>query len=479
MPPRCEKRSAHKQLGWKAQSVRVALGLVATCLIALGCGCKRSGDKAAAGGGAKKHQAPHAELGRNGKPTSSTTSLAGDLPNSLIVAYAQFPVSADGQVGTQPGAARLEIVSRRGGAWVVEAIEDPESNVFHKALWYTPATGKAGILTLGGSAAIVKLWRHVAGGGWRAETLWKESFGGRFDRMRDAEVADLYGNGSSAIAVGTHDQGVVAVLRPRGHRFDVERLVRRPNTFIHEIEIGDLDGDGTLEVYATPSEPNKLSGGVQRGSVVRYIPRRARSAAADESPVVADLGNRHAKEIFVGDVDGDGRDELYVAVEALTRGEDPDVTLVEPVEIRRYDATTPPTQGRVIARIPDRLCRFLTAGDVDGDGRRELVAAAFRSGLWMLRPGKQAADAWGVDRIDGDSAGFEHAALLSDLDGDGKAELYVAADEQGELRQYQWVDGRPQRRVIIKRREPRSRLTWNITAAPVQAAQPLTATPAQ
>ena len=105
---------------------------------------------------------------------------------------------------------------------------------------------------------------------------------------------------------------------------------------MHEIEIGDLDRDGKPEVYATPSEPNRLEAGAsQAGHVVRYVP-----AAGKKREVVADLGERHAKEILAGDVDGDGTDELYVSVE----GDVNDAKqLVHKVEIRRYDAGTPPT----------------------------------------------------------------------------------------------------------------------------------------
>ncbi|TFG97580.1 MAG: hypothetical protein E4H11_01735, partial [Myxococcales bacterium] len=101
--------------------------------------------------------------------------------------------------------------------------------------------------------------------------------------------------------------------------------------------------------------------------------------------VVADLGERHAKEILVEDFDGNGRDELYVSVEGTTG---PDgKQLLEPVEIRVYEAGTPATGGVRIATLPDRLTRFLTAGDVDGDGRKEMIAASFSSGVWLLRPG--------------------------------------------------------------------------------------------
>ena len=56
---------------------------------------------------------------------------------------------------------------------------------------------------------------------------------------------------------------------------------------------------------------------------------------------------------------------------------------------------------------------------------------------------------------------------MADLDGDGTDELYVAADTQGELRRYLWINGRPRRQMIHSRAEPRQRMTWNIMPAPV------------
>jgi len=382
-----------------------------------------------------------------------------------LIGYAQFEV-ADGKVTSKPGPARLEMLWRADGKWQTRALEDPKSNVFHKAMAYTPPGGAPGILTFAGMEAAVKLWQPD-GGEFKPTTLWTEKFGGKFDRMRDAEIADVYGDGKPAIVVGTHDQGVVAALRPDGKGgYAVERLGAKKDTFVHEIEIGDLNGDKVLEVYATPSEPNTLDGDEQHGVVWRFVPKEKKGP-----DVVADLGNRHAKEIYVGDVDGDGRDELYVAVEALTERSGGSVQLVEPVEIRRYDADTPPDKGLLVATLPDRLCRFLTVGDVDGDGDREMIAAAFRSGVWLLSPPRGAeakTGKWKVENIDRESSGFEHAALLADLDGNGQDELYVAADEQGELRRYVFgKDGRPKRETIHRRELPGQMMTWNLMPAPL------------
>lgn len=393
--------------------------------------------------------------------SAPTDGVPATLPRALLVTYAQFRTGENGEV--QPGPARLEILRREGGEWHSEVLEDPESNVFHKAMLYERAGAPPAILTIGGMQAIVKLWRRDAGNGWTAETLWKERFGGRFDRMRDVEVAELYQGEPPAILVGTHDQGVVAMLRGQAAGFELTRLDGARNTFIHEIEIGDLDRDGTLEVYASASEPNTLNGGPQPGHIYRYIPQRG-----GRREVVADFGQRHAKEILVADVDGDGRDELYAAVEALTAGGDRASEIREPVEIRRFDQ--PPTAGStVIAQISDRFTRFLTAGDFDGDGKRELVVATFGSGLWLLRPPAAAGAEWSLENFERDSGGWEHTSLLADLDGDGRDELYVASDNHGELRRYDWVDGHPVRSVVTRRESARSMITWNIMPAPVAA----------
>jgi hypothetical protein len=272
--------------------------------------------------------------------------------------------------------------------------------------------------------------------------------------MRDAELADLDGDGAPELAVATHDQGVVAVVKPSpGGGFAVTELDREADTFVHEIEVGDLDGDGSIEVYATPSEPNRLDGTPQPGKVVRYVPKLGQGRT-----LVADLGQRHAKEILVADVDGDGRDELYVSVEAAEGGN---------LEILRYDAGTEPTAGRAVATLADPMCRFLVAADFDGDGKREMVASAKDTGVWLLRPGADPKAPWKVSLIDGRSKGFEHATLAADLDADGDAELYVASDDDKEVRRYVFADGKFQRETIYRREGGDSILTWNLTQVPV------------
>src|SRR5947199_1270184 len=72
---------------------------------------------------------------------------------SLVLALAVLGENADGSPKTLPG--QLGILTRKGGKWEHRTLEDTNNNVFHKAMAY----GSEGLLTLGGTKAVVKLWR--------------------------------------------------------------------------------------------------------------------------------------------------------------------------------------------------------------------------------------------------------------------------------------------------------------------------------
>jgi len=395
------------------------------------------------------------------KPVVAKPTTPDDLPLALVLGLSAFAEREPGDEGMpQPLPAELEFIARRGGEWVTTTMTDSDSNVFHKALAYEMPDGKMALLTGGGSKAIVKLWTKKEGQ-LESQTLWEKDFGGRFSRIRDIEVGDIDGNGTNVIVVATHDQGVVAVIRPKAGGYAVTELDAEENTFVHEIELGDVDGDGTIEIYATPSEPNRLDGSSQSGRVVRYTP-----AKGEGRVVVADLGERHAKEILVDDLDGNGSDELYVLVEGQKNPEGRG--LLHRTEIWRYESDTPPDQGVVIAELDDRLGRFMTPSDLDGDGKKEIVVALFQKGVWWLRPGEDPTKPWRKKAIDRRSSSFEHAVIATDLDGDGLQELYVASDNDKALRRYVWDGRRMSKQVIYKRGDNRSILTWNIMPIPVE-----------
>jgi hypothetical protein len=387
-------------------------------------------------------------------PEPVQQALSGPKRPALLLAQAWFWTDAEGR--PKPGPARLDIWREGSGGWEYTRLEDADSNVFHKAMPY-----EDGILTIGAEGAMLKKWTF-ADGQWKASKLWEKSWGGRFNRLRDVEIGDVDHDGEQELIIATHDAGVVAVVDFGKNGVKTTEMDGKPDTFIHEIEIGDIDGDGKLEFFATPSDRNRANQS-QAGGVVMY---RWNGKTYERSWVEHQEGT-HAKEILAEDMDGDGKTELFSVLEAEVDPKDK-TRLIKPVEIRQYTLGDDGTfSHHVVATIDDRLTRFLVPGDFDGDGQKELIAASFKRGIFYLTPptgGGTETERWNVTLVDRDSSGFEHAVYATDLDGDGTIELYVAADDQRELRRYDYQgDGTFKKTMLGKLDE--DVITWNITDA--------------
>ena len=361
----------------------------------------------------------------------------------------------DGKMMPKPGPATLVIVRKTPDGWEDVLLQDPESNVFHKAMMCPEEWKSNSIITIGAVEAALKIWTWVEGA-WQSETLWKTKFGGKWDRLRDIEIGDVTGDGVDEMVIATHDQGVIGVVRKTPDGWEINELNRMEGTFVHEIEIGDVDGDGKAEFFATPSEPNKATIESQPGQVIMY----RWDGEKFERTVVDSFTESHAKEILAADLDGDGISTLFSVREAVTRKAESGgrTKVIEPVQIIQYSFDGEKIGKKVVVTLDDHQCRFLTAGDVDGDGKGDLVAAAMKSGLWVMR--LQEDGEWKVGSIDRSSSGYEHTTLIADLEGDGKREIYVAADDQEELRRYEW-DGK---RFVKEAMLPiaGSAITWNL-----------------
>jgi len=385
-----------------------------------------------------------------GEYKAKQESIHGDPAPTLVLSQAWFLKDAQGK--SQPGPARLEIWRKLPMGWFPRLLEDEESNVFHKAI----IGDDRSILTIGAMGANLKRWTYDSEKkGWNQSTLWSQSWGGKFDRLRDIEVGDVDGDGADEYVIATHDYGVIAVYNPAtdGAEAEIIELDKKADTFVHEIEIGDVDGDGKNEFFATPSDRNKASVS-QHGEVVMY-----KWDGKTYARSVVDPGKgTHAKEILTADIDGDGKDELFSVQEAVLENK----KMVKPVTIRQYTRNNEGSFDYTeIAQIQDTMTRFIIAEDFDGDGTKELIAAAKKTGLYRIEKG---ADGWTVNLFDDNSSSFEHAIVAFDENGDGTPELYVAADNQQELKRYEWNnETKTFKKTVLGKLQP-SVFTWNIAA---------------
>lgn len=341
--------------------------------------------------------------------------------------------------GVLPGArvsivAPSEVGATAGSAtWTeIDAIEDPASAAFHHALPFVGAKGERGILTIGAAEARLVHWTRI-GGEWHASVIWAGEFGGEpsAQRLRDVALGDVDGDGADEIVLVTHDRGVVLVLDEKGGTYaatEVDRTdVEGQTVWIHEVEVGDTDGDGLAEIYCTPSSPSGVQG-PPTGTILRY----QRGTDGDfERSVIESRGSSAIVEILLADLDGAGVPQLFAVVQSLKGVNDA-------VEVWRYDLSKLEPVGTSIATLPGKTCRFLEDGDLDGDGRRELVAATAQQGIYVIR--LRDSGSWLRQRLARGSvtAGFEHPILVHDLDGDGRDEVLVASDRHRKLQSFRW-----------------------------------------
>lgn len=378
----------------------------------------------------------------------------GGSHEGLMLAQAQFLPD------NKPGAAKLSILrpaATDGEPWTEEVIEDPESNVFHKAIAFEIAPGDRGILTIGGDAARLVFWRRGAEG-WSPDVLWQGEWGGEHNRLRDIEIGDVTGDGQEELVVATHDQGVVLVFERKGGKFEALEIDRKPDIFVHEIELGDADGDGVLEIFATPSARNRGDEKEQPGDIVMFDYADGKFVKT----VLEHFPTRHVKEILWASLDPGKERTLFAAVEgegAMVAGAAGDSSLLKVYRFRDGKA-----EAEEMTSLPGKLCRFLNCGDTDGDGRRELVASTGYNGIYTVW---REDDGWKRKKIvpESVSSGFEHATFLLDWDRDGRDDLFVASDKQNQVNRFHFD---PSKNTYAKQtlREMKLDFTWNIMPLP-------------
>ena len=349
------------------------------------------------------------------------------------------------------------------GALKTKDYELAGGNVFHKAMWFEPEYGAPGILTISANMPSVKIWRKK-GKSWVAESLWSQPVGSKEHRYRDVEVGDVDGDGADELVFVTHDEGKVFVLEQKADGLESTLVASRDtSTFVHEVELGDVDGDGKAEIFTTPSDPNKFDGTHQRGQVER-IDHEGETWTVR---TLVDSETTHAKEILLTDIEGDGQLELYAAMEGeglsgLDSGAEGAST-----RIQRFDFAGDDSTSEVVAELPSDMCRFLNAGDIDGDGQTELLASTKSDGIFRINlEGGEWTSRAEVSPLQ--SGGFEHSTVVFDWDGDGDDEIFAADDGHKRLLMFHWDTDRDRlkRRTLLDRKDAGSYFTWGVMPLP-------------
>ncbi len=254
------------------------------------------------------------------------------------------------------------------------------------------------------------------------------------DQPRAVDVGDLDGDGNLDIAVASRGaRSLMLFFQHVPGSFDVLRLLDARIGEPTDVIIEDLDGDGDLDVavsseaFTTDAVPEEeVPAFNYPGSVLLYLQAEGNDFIADRVSVTTGDDLMLPSAVVAGDLDGDGDADL-VASDAADDGSALTLFFREGgpssggcAELDSgYSACTLDRAGAISGGTRD-----VALADVDGDGRDDLVTG-YQGGLtvfWQDGAGEFGAASTEVVMADADLASVE----VIDVDGDMRLDLVVA-----------------------------------------------------
>lgn len=179
------------------------------------------------------------------------------------------------------------------------------------------------------------------------------------DGLDDLVIADVGSHGCSEPGSGN----ALYLLRQDrtrpGRLLPPQKLLA--NVYAYRAVIADLDGDGLPDIAFGDSR--------RGGHALRLLRQDPLQRGRFTAPVALDVGGS-LSELAAGDVDGDGRADLFALLYAASSGYVPNNRLV--LMLQNADGTLAPP--RTLAAQSGLNPQRLAIADVDADGRADLLA---------------------------------------------------------------------------------------------------------
>jgi alpha-tubulin suppressor-like RCC1 family protein len=186
-------------------------------------------------------------------------------------------------------------------------------------------------------------------------------------------IGDLDGDGKPDLVVGNYDGGSISIFRNTGGGSDITTNSFAPKvdfpavTTCFPIEIGDMDGDGKLDLVMGGAQGSQTISVYRNTATVGIITNSSFAARVD----FAAPGWVNALKL--GDLDGDGKLDLAVVCQS------PDVFSI----FKNVSVPGNFTAASLAARV-DYSAGYnpvgISVGDLDGDGRPDIAFGNFYDG---------------------------------------------------------------------------------------------------
>lgn len=211
----------------------------------------------------------------------------------------------------------------------------------------------------------------------------------------------------------------VQVYLNRGGLWEPQSVEPASDSFGDALALGDIDGDG---------QPEALMG-TQRGGEKRLLLGPRGDGGLSAAPVEALAGAMAVTAVAMHDLDRDGRDEALLA----TRSVEGDAWCVALMQVAQRRDGGQAARWNWSERSLDGIVA-IAAGDIDADGRRDIVALRRDGGLLLFagtRAGPVLDQALPAPAAYRGCAGYD--LKLVDLDGDARLEAIAsfAGDDGG------------------------------------------------
>ncbi len=191
--------------------------------------------------------------------------------------------------------------------------------------------------------------------------------------------------------------------------------------WVMTIRSHDMDLDGDLDIVATDRY------GVRRGALWLEHPGESRAQLDPWTEHrIGPVDDHEAMHNIVADLDGDGLDDVLVAVKD------------GPLRFHRRISQRPPTWETHLIEMPlgTGTGKAVKVADLDIDGTRDIVVACEHATegkvgvFWLARASEATAPQWSPTSISGPEGFIYDLIQLTDLDGDGDLDV-VTLEEKG------------------------------------------------